>query len=620
MIATSLASFVGFSVLPDFQTFVVLIAQYAGPAILAFFLFYQERRVYADYKNSSAGTSLHDRRMHTATVVVTYVLIFACVGVWISNIFGKPRYIEGEFFGLTDQSEPKLTEQIAEELPGDAKFYMRQNGPEGGKTSYTVSWILVGDPGVAAIPFVFQYRYARSAHEMASGDDPGLNDEHIKAQKAQPSEQSLAVLTKRFSVDVKALRMSGALGVVLRYKPAPDLSTVGNFYLESEVGPEIPIPWDDEEPSRRGAVLPSLLKEIWTSPPSVYAQTSVDCAHSQLSLKESGELVDQLGSRDLTTQLAAQKTLVSCGTCCVPFLEEAVKDPSSSMNRERSILMASLAAVIRQDEANKVRLTDAVYARFGLTNFMAFQYKEASAYLNNLPPAFLQTSPPYYFYRGFARARTGDNLGAIADYQAYLNAAPTSPDRGKTYNNLAMVYYRMGKDAETAARASEAAEDYEMAMADFDQASQLGYSVTAVYVNDAKMRLSHLPTTAPTNRTVQAVLKSITVNEDGGTDKSWKFRIVINGVVAEIPAQGYDDKRKRLVVLSPPQSIDIKTAQTIEVTIEGTKFHHNGKSDVLATRGVRPPLPHSPPQHGDKFFVPLTAGSKGSFIFNFEIN
>jgi hypothetical protein len=57
MIAASLASSAGLSAVPDFQTFVLLIAQYAGPAILAYFLFYQERRVHADYKDSLAKSS-----------------------------------------------------------------------------------------------------------------------------------------------------------------------------------------------------------------------------------------------------------------------------------------------------------------------------------------------------------------------------------------------------------------------------------------------------------------------------------------------------------------------------------------------------------------------------------
>ena len=82
MITLGLYCFIsGLSAVPDFQTFVVLIAEYGGPAILAYFLFYQERRVHSDYVQSAAGMMKHHRRLHTATVVATYLLIAVCVGV-----------------------------------------------------------------------------------------------------------------------------------------------------------------------------------------------------------------------------------------------------------------------------------------------------------------------------------------------------------------------------------------------------------------------------------------------------------------------------------------------------------------------------------------------------------
>src|ERR1700730_4058003 len=154
---------------PDFQTFVVLFATYSGPAILAYFLFYQERRVHSDYVKSTDAMMQHHRRLHSSTVVVTYALIAVCVAVWLHNILSKTQYVEGRFFGLTEQqSAPEIAEQIEAELPNDAKFFARKLGPEGSKTGFTVSWILVGDAGVGELPFVFFHHYAAPSGPVAS--------------------------------------------------------------------------------------------------------------------------------------------------------------------------------------------------------------------------------------------------------------------------------------------------------------------------------------------------------------------------------------------------------------------------------------------------------------------
>jgi tetratricopeptide (TPR) repeat protein len=470
---------------PDFQTFVVLFATYSGPAILAYFLFYQERRVHADYVKSTDAMMQHHRRLHSSTVVVTYALIAICVAVWLHNIFSTTQYIEGRIFGLTEQqSAPEIAEQIEAELPNDAKFFARKIGPEGSQTGFTVSWILVGDAGVGELPFVFFHHYAATAASVPStADNPVLKG--TNGAEPPPVEPVAVSITKKFSVPLNLLKARSTRDVVIRYKPGSDLSKVGRFYLESETGQgETPIAWEDEDPAAKPKNDVGFWKPIWNFPVA-YAQSRVNCSQMQLSAGQSRELIDQLGSRDLVTQLAAQKKLISCGSCCMGFLEQAVKDPSSASNRDRSILIASLAAVIKEEEAKGVKMTDAVDAGFGLSLYRALQYNDARTYLDKLPPSFMDAHPEYYFYRAYSRTRTDDYNGAIADYNVYLHAAPANADRGTPYNNLAVLYSHKGEMDEKAGRAAEAASDFEQSVANFKLASANHYNVQTQFVTAA---------------------------------------------------------------------------------------------------------------------------------------
>ena len=416
---------------PEFGTFVLLVAQYAGPAILAYFLFVQERRVHKDYVQSSAQSSAqelaHHRRVHTSTIVATYLLIAVCVAVWVVNLFSKRDYIEGEVFGLEERSDPVLVkDEIVPILPDGARFFHRKQGPEGGKTSYTWSWILGGDVGMSQVRFAFQHRFQNpnaTAPSTVGGDSAVLVGDP-RMQMAPPTASALLSSPRYFVLDIGSLRSSSKSGVKIRYQPGADPAKPGALYFET-AGGSTPLKWLDEGSAGRssGRRMPGSPWHRLLEIAPVYAQGAQDCSQLQPSATELAELTNQLGGPSLATQLAAQKRLEECGSCCVGYMETAVKDPSSALGRERSILVGSLATVIRQFEGRGIRLPDSLYADFGMTNYRMSQFQASLDYLTKLSAGYLGANPQYYFYRGFVRSQLGENVAAITDYQTYLQKA-----------------------------------------------------------------------------------------------------------------------------------------------------------------------------------------------------
>jgi hypothetical protein len=414
----------------------------------------------------------YQKTLFSSVLLVMASIVFSFVRQGLSPNTSN-AYLHGYFYGLIQQSSPQVEDQVdAPVVPPNLEFFKDKHGPDGGQNYYTVSWILAGSGSLDALQCTFQHLYSAPAPPPP----PLLGDDKTLAQSAAIGAGSQPVLTqikKNFSLNLKGFTAANAGGPVVQYKFPSDPSKLGAFYMNGQTAA---IPWDDDSAMAARPAPPRSWWEHLTLRP-VYAQNSADCSKVQPSAAQSVELINQLGAIDLKTQTAAQQKIVSCGACCIGFLEQATKDPSSALGRERSILMGSLAAVIHQDEANGVKLTDTVYANFGLANYRGGQYKDAVTYLGKLPSSFLAANPQYNFYQAYAHEQMGDHTQAIDGYKAFLGSNASTADRGTIYNNLAIAYSRLGAAAEKAGKAPEAASNYEQAVSNFKLATQNNYKV-----------------------------------------------------------------------------------------------------------------------------------------------
>ncbi|MBL7893563.1 MAG: tetratricopeptide repeat protein [Bacteroidia bacterium] len=79
----------------------------------------------------------------------------------------------------------------------------------------------------------------------------------------------------------------------------------------------------------------------------------------------------------------------------------------------------------------------------------------------------------YYFYRGLAYNRTGENEKALADYTTYIQSNPNNPN---AYFNRSVINKAMGK--------------YRDALADAIKAESMGYKVESSYMNELKIKVN----------------------------------------------------------------------------------------------------------------------------------
>jgi tetratricopeptide (TPR) repeat protein len=414
----------------------------------------------------------YQKKLFISVLLVMASLVFQFIKQGL-KAQGTAQFSHGYFYGLAQQSAPELRDQLAvPALPANVEFFSDKRGPDGGQRSFSLSWILKSDGSWDALPFVFEREYAVAQPPLPQqGDSATLpGDGNAVVRSPLPTTGKFE---KRFLLHLKALGADTATGLSIRYQPPADATQPGAFYID---GQKDPLPWE-------ASVIPLRSEKDrrweWALLPTAFAQSPPDCSKSQPSSEEAVELINQLGNPDLKTQLAAERRIISCGTCCLGFLQQTTKDPTSGLIRDRAILMANLAEILHQIKPDGPAW-DGVFANFGMANYRAVRYADASDFLNRLSPAFLMANPMYYFYRAYADAQSGKAAAAIADYDAYLKSGPSAANRATAYNNMAIVYYRMGAAAESK-NITEAAADYQKALDNFKKATDSGYAVPAQF-------------------------------------------------------------------------------------------------------------------------------------------
>src|SRR5215469_4076491 len=126
----------------------------------------------------------YQNKLFVGVLLAIASIVFAFVRQGL-NLSGQAVYLRGDFFGLIQQSDPLVEDQlIAPALPSDQEFFSDKHGPTGGQTTFTISWILAGDGGLKTLPFAFRHRFTiPPVSPQLSGDSPLLTNDQPGGQQ-----------------------------------------------------------------------------------------------------------------------------------------------------------------------------------------------------------------------------------------------------------------------------------------------------------------------------------------------------------------------------------------------------------------------------------------------------
>lgn len=409
---------------------VELIALHGVYALLAIFLFIQQRRTLNDAK--TAKPEDHDTLMkiYKQTILATYVLMAIAIPIWVfATFFYQPETeFRGDVANLTQMAgtpqhpgEVYVDQQVTPEQR-DVDFYVNSGPDPFDPTKVMVKWALVETGKYSQVTLVLSHHYAELV-PVGTGIALDPND------PGKPSPVNISK-RKKFVVKLSTLSAAQKNSFDFHYDPDPSdpLHTIGSLRLLRN-GASEPVPLQDAAAADFSA--PPQFE--WFALRTVYAQSAAPA----LDANGVNRMLPLLGSKDLKSQLAAEQSLAA--TRNIPW--ESVRGVLSRPNAtgDHALLVHNLARVISEWSAKGIAVPADVRLQVAKDAYSVSDFKTAAPLFNGLNDAELGPDTTTWYSRGVANLQTGNTAAATRDLTTYAAKAPTPAAKAVAQRTLAIA-------------------------------------------------------------------------------------------------------------------------------------------------------------------------------------
>ena len=427
-------------------------------ALVIIFIFIVERRAIADLnKTKDPELRTHYLRNHRSAERVRNVLLVPAVLVWGYSLFhplDRPKLIK-----MLNLSTGKYTVDVTPTVR-DLEFYTRK--VDGGQMDWDLhpksserTWRFTAyqtplvKPAKSPVPLL---------RPGAGSRGPLLLGKKASNASTPPTEAQVPIPPPEMKVELD-VSASGADQYEYRLDDNEDATKMGHFYARRKED-WIPIPWDGEvakPPNQRGELIrPSVFDLLRL----VFAQTPL-CPENGMP-KDKEQVLNDLGSRDLSVRLSIRSKLVAAGSGCAGFLEYAAQHTSSAINRDRLLLVDSLNEVLI--ESKNPGVSNKTYAELGQQNYALGNYDRAIQFWKYLDGNYLKAEPGYLFYLGYAQTRLNRNEDAIKSFDDFSRIDKNLADEPAVLSSFGDAYYQLGLQKQAQKDISSACEAYKRAL------------------------------------------------------------------------------------------------------------------------------------------------------------
>jgi tetratricopeptide (TPR) repeat protein len=312
----------------------------------------------------------------------------------------------------------------------DLDTYERANKADDG--SYEFEWIIRFINEKIPVRFQLQHHYARTI-----AVDPLQYPPNVPVPAVPQVENAVE--------DRYFLLPDSPSPLDLEYYPAAKEhpEQIGKLYQRTSKGLR-QIQLDTEPAATQGAFLnfwrPFQLRQVLAADQPCSRATSD---------QDREKLLDQLGGDSLPDQVAAREYLVQQRGACLSFIAQGLADPSSTLNRQRSVLIANLTAAIDAIAKEGVTIPGALYAQAGTWQYNLAQFRKAVEYFRLVDQATFDKNPQLLYYAAYSETKGGEPEKAIALFRQYEAKEPQlAQSSAAVRGNLGIAYYQLAKKSE----------------------------------------------------------------------------------------------------------------------------------------------------------------------------
>jgi Flp pilus assembly protein TadD len=445
-----------------------LIAEHGVFALVVIFIFYLQSRAVKNLANATPKDHNHFRRVHSAVVVATFVLVFlASAAWWYAGYRHVPEsYIKGAVLDLIEQpnvplnpTDPPLVEDKLTPASAQVEIYEYKKSDESFvKGKYNLTWVLFRPAQSNMLDIAFEHHY-----RIYRENDPSSNP----SGKQGSSKWQEGTDRKKFRLDLRALHTTPGTFVQMVYKEDPDdkVRKAGQLFLrDDQTGKDTPLEERKDEPGATSSISVTPEGAAWLAfiPfRSVYARStqkpSIFDGNGGYDPQVGRTLRQRLGSPDLRTQLEAVNVLVDGGARSLKFIGDSLDDTTPGTSFDRGLLVGNLARAYEVVAAKgDVALPD-LSLKFAISFYDLQDYKNAARFFDKAGDRPPKDDLLFYFRRGFAYNMVGEYDKSIEDYRRFLEKVKVPRWRAVALSNQGSDYRMVGRE-------KEAVENYKKAM------------------------------------------------------------------------------------------------------------------------------------------------------------
>jgi hypothetical protein len=425
-----------------------LLAAHGVYALTILFLFYQQRRTYADFKGASDENRLFLRRVYRSSVVATYVLAALSTAAWGYSTFHSPPYVwlDGAIDDVKNASTrpttPRDPPSVVQSIVPDSGLhrFMSQIGTcDPGSGLCQLVWAIKTRSDVRTLGFKFLHSY-HIAKARPSASDP-----HERPQSDEALDD-YATVGSRFTLDTAALDLAAGRELALRYVQNPDTKLIGTLYFRTDQQ-WVPLPWDTLPAGPQATSMPHRqpiesrwpLARLWTVWAAEVGKAPFG-TRGEYQEDFGRNLRGWLGGQEVPLQQRGVQILIDGRDRAFKFIldSQSVTLPGGV---NRSILTGNLARAAVEIEARGTKLPNDLVVSLAVASSQSGSYETSARLFDKMQSAPLGQTDAY-FYRGLAYRETRRYREAIADLEYYARTVASPYSKAVAYTSIGISHRR----------------------------------------------------------------------------------------------------------------------------------------------------------------------------------
>jgi tetratricopeptide (TPR) repeat protein len=444
-----------------------LLAAHGVYALTILFIFYQQRRTYADFKGASDENRPFLRTIYNSSVVATYVLAALSTGFWAYNTFFRlPPYVWVD--GAVDDVKNAVAQPAT---PRDPPSVVQTIEPDSGLNMFMsekvkcdprsglcqLRWALKTRSDMPSIAFKFLHTYV-IAKLPPSASDP--------SEGGHDTVFDTNTVGTRFSLDASAIGLAAGRELSLRYVQNDDPKLIGALYVRDADRRWVAVQWDtlpaDSAPkiaSRRESSLWRLpIASLWTVWAAELGGKGSFGARGEYPEEFGRNLRGWLGGSAVPLQQSAVQIVVDGRERAFKFILDSQTAPLP-ISVNRSVMTSNLVRASEAIEARGTALPKELVVSLAVASSQNGNYEMSARLFDKVRPQPLPALEPY-FYRGLAYRETGRYREAIADLERYARDIPSPYSKAVAYTSIGISYRRSRETARAIAYYEQAIKTY----------------------------------------------------------------------------------------------------------------------------------------------------------------